>query len=72
MVATPARAAPSDAVIVNATGCTARDANDRSAATGFDGLQPPGLGPSASGGLVAVYADHGLNGAGGSVRVSSR
>ncbi|RKQ86949.1 hypothetical protein C8N24_4966 [Solirubrobacter pauli] len=43
-----------------------------SSGTAFDGLQPPGLGPSVTGGLLAVYADHGLNGVGGSARVSTR
>ena len=46
--------------------------DDASAGTMFDGLQPPGLGPSVTGGLLAVYADHGPNGVGGSARVSSR
>lgn len=46
--------------------------DDASAGTMADGLQPPGLGPSATGGLLAVYADLNTNAAGGSARVSAR
>jgi hypothetical protein len=45
--------------------------DDVSAGTSFDGLQPPGLGPSVTGGLLAVYADV-SSGPGGTARVSAR
>ncbi len=35
--------------------------DDHSLATGADGLQPPGLGELPNGGLLAIYANTGLN-----------
>ena len=46
--------------------------DDMSSASGYDGLQPPGLGMMNNGRPMAVYADFTLNAAGGSARVSSR
>jgi hypothetical protein len=39
--------------------------------TSYDGLNPPGLGPLASGGLVAVYANVSPNASGGQAKVST-
>jgi hypothetical protein len=46
--------------------------DDVSAGTGYDGLQPPGLGMMNNGRPLAVYADLNNNAPGGSARVSSR